>query len=122
MISFAALLVFFLFIVAKPAFGITIGVPDELLTGLPLAELHTFGKGVLTLFAGYTGVEPNIVEEPLDQLMQQLIQGDIDAVLSRPRTGITESDAYLKVPHWLQSLQPYLLTAALFACQQLQKT
>jgi len=96
MISFAALLVFFLFIVAKPAFGITIGVPDELLTGLPLAELHTFGKGVLTLFAGYTGVEPNIVEEPLDQLMQQLIQGDIDAVLSRPRTGITESDAYFE--------------------------
>jgi len=122
MISFAALLVFFLFIVAKPAFGITIGVPDELLTGLPLAELHTFGKGVLTLFAGYTGVEPNIVEEPLDQLMQQLIQGDIDAVLSRPRTGITESDAYFEGSHWLQSLQPYLLTAALFACQQLQKT
>jgi len=48
------------------------------------------------LFAGYTGVEPNIVEEPLDQLMQQLIQGDIDAVLSRPRTGITESDAYFE--------------------------
>jgi len=44
MISFAALLVFFLFIVAKPALGITIGVPDELLTGLPLAELHTLAK------------------------------------------------------------------------------
>jgi len=28
--------------------------------------------------------------------MQQLIQGDIDAVLSRPRTGITESDAYFE--------------------------
>jgi hypothetical protein len=94
MISFAALLVFVLFIVVKPTFGITIGVPDELLTGLPLAELRTFGKDVLKLFTGYTGVEPNIVEEPLDQLMQQLIRGDIDAVLSRPRTGITESFAY----------------------------
>jgi len=93
--SFALFLVLSLFFIVEPVFGLTIGVPDELLTGLPSPELSSFGETLSKLFTGYTGVEPNIVEGASDELMRRLIQGDVDAILSRPQTGI-ESAAYVE--------------------------
>lgn len=92
---FALLLVLSLFFIVEPVFGLTIGVPDELLTGLPSPELSAFGKTLSKLFTGYTGVEPNIVEGASDELMRHLIRGDVDAILTRPQTGI-ESAVYVE--------------------------
>lgn len=92
---FALLLVLSVFLIVEPVFGLTIGVPDELLTGLPSPELSSFGKTLSKLFTGYTGVEPNILEGTADELMRQLIRGDVDAILSRPQTGI-ESAVYVE--------------------------
>jgi FtsZ-binding cell division protein ZapB len=65
--------------------AVTVGVPTELLGGLPSPEVSQFGRTVLTLFAGYSGVEPSLVNDTLHNLLVDLNDGHIDAIIGVPQ-------------------------------------